>query len=64
MGFFFFCSTHFLGLPSLIFVILSIDSRPPIQHFDFGFVSFFHLYLASLFFLSSYPTISLATGFI
>jgi len=35
-----------VGLPSLIFVILSIHSHPPIQHVDLGFISYFHLYLA------------------
>ena len=45
---FFFCCTHFLGFPLLIFVILSIQSCPSIQHFDSGFIPFFHLHLAFL----------------
>ena len=35
-----------IGLPSFIFLILSIHSHPPIQHVDSGFISYFHLYLA------------------
>ena len=42
----FFSCAHFLGFFSLVFVILSIHSHPPIQHFDSDFISFFHLYLA------------------
>ena len=66
LGLFFLCSPHFLSFPSLIFVILNIHFHSPIQHFDLGFVSFFHFYLAYLIIpiipllLSWYPTTSLA----
>jgi len=39
-------STHFLGFPSPVFVIISIQAHPHIQHFESGFFSFFHLSLA------------------
>jgi len=38
----------FSWLPLRLFLFLCIYSRPFIQHFDSGFISFFHLYLAFL----------------
>ena len=45
MCFFFLWSAHFIGFPSLIFVILGVHSRPPLQHFDLDFI-FLPPYLA------------------
>jgi hypothetical protein len=61
MGVFFFGSTHFLGFPTPVFVILSIQAHPHIQHFDSGFLSFFHISLA-FFIISIIPLLPLVTS--